>query len=218
MSAPIGETRRVVLYTANERFWHWTQAALIIGLLLTGGALRYPGAFPAGAFAAAVTAHNLLAGLLLVHAVLGLFYFVTTGQIRHYVVERAGLKEGLIKQVVFYAYGMFKGFGHPFQASERRRLNLLQRLSYLGLLNVLLPLQVLTGLALFFAEDLPALVAGLGGFPVLMSVHAVAAWSFLAFLVMHIYLTTTGHTVFEHLGPIVHGEAEVPAEPTEGLS
>ena len=205
---PNAEGQITVLYTAHERFWHWAQAALIFGLLLTGAALRYPSAFGVeAALPAAVLVHNVLAGLLLVHAALGLFYFVTTGNIRHYVLRREGLREGLVKQVVYYGYGIFRGCVHPFTPTRRARLNLLQRLSYLALLNVLLPAQIITGLLIYFASDVPEIVAALGGLPVLMPLHAVVAWSLLAFVVMHVYLTTTGHTPTEHLRTIITGEA-----------
>ena len=39
---------------------------------------------------------------------------------------------------------------------------------------------------------LPA--AELGGLPVLALVHTLVAWAFAAFIVMHVYLTTTGHS------------------------
>ncbi|MBU0550020.1 cytochrome b/b6 domain-containing protein [Myxococcota bacterium] len=198
-------TRKLFLYSAQERFWHWVQAALIFGLLFTGAVIRYPSALSFFNFEISIYVHNVLAFLLFAHALLALFYFFTSGQIKQYKIERSGLVNGLVKQVIYYSYGIFKGAVHPFHPSEEKRLNLLQRMSYLFLLNVLLPLQVISGVLIFFAAELSAWITPIGGLPVLLEVHAGAAWIFFTFIIMHMYLTTTGDTVMQHVMTMVVG-------------
>ena len=50
----------------------------------------------------------------------------------------------------------------------------------------------------------------LGGLHAVATVHVLCAWSFAAFVVMHIYLTTTGRTPLAHLRAMVVGWEEIP--------
>lgn len=202
---------RLELYSAQERFWHWLQALLIFGLLFTGAVVRYPDTFPVFDFKATVYLHNVLAVGMGLHAALALFFFFTSGQIKQYTVERKGFVSGVIKQVVYYSYGIFQGAQHPFHATARRRLNLLQRLTYLGLLNFLLPLQVISGAALLLAQHYPEVVREVGGLPMIVEVHALCAWFFFTFVIVHIYLTTTGTTLFQHVRTMIVGSEWVEA-------
>ena len=61
-------SRRVHLYALYERIWHWLQAVVTIGLLLTGIELHWPGTVHIAGFAWAVSAHNILGFLLLGNA------------------------------------------------------------------------------------------------------------------------------------------------------
>ena len=213
MSAEISQvTKKLILYSPYERLWHWLQTLMVMALLFTGAVIRYPDALSQFDFEMAVHVHNIIAAMLLINAGLALFYFVATGEIRQYTIEKDGFVSGLLKQVLYYGMGIFRGATHPFSPRREKRLNLLQRLSYLMLLNVLLPLQVLSGLALYFADKYPAEIDALGGLPVLAEIHAACAWLFLTFIIMHMYLTTTGHTVLEHVKTMVLGYKELHEE------
>ena len=82
--------QREYIYRAFERFWHWTQAALIIFLGVTGfeihGSLRFFG------FAQAVALHNASAISFLVLIVFAIFWHFTTGEWRQYVPTREHLR------------------------------------------------------------------------------------------------------------------------------
>jgi len=54
--------------------------------------------------------------------------------------------------------------------------------------------------------------AALGGLPLLAPFHSLVAWLFASFIVMHVYLTTTGATPLEAIRGMVTGyeEVEVP--------
>jgi thiosulfate reductase cytochrome b subunit len=81
---------------------------------------------------------------------------------------------------------------HP--TSPRRKLNPLQKITYLALLNIFLPFQILTGLLLWGADRWPQLFDKVGGLWVLAPAHTLGAYLFLAFLIGHLYLATTGTT------------------------
>ena len=92
---------------------------------------------------------------------------------------------------------------------------MLQQVTYLVVLNLVLPLQVATGILMWKAQEWAVLVDRLGGLPAVASVHVVCAWFFAAFIVMHVYLTTTGRTMTTHLRAMVLGWDEIPDEKSE---
>ena len=55
----------------------------------------------------------------------------------------------------------------------------------------------------------PALGEALGGLPVLAPIHTFVAWAFAAFIVMHIYLTTTGETPLSGIKSMITGWEDV---------
>jgi thiosulfate reductase cytochrome b subunit len=89
-------------------------------------------------------------------------------------------------------------------------LNVLQQVTYLGVLNLVLPLQVATGILMWKAQSWAGLVDRLGGLHAVATVHVLCAWIFAAFVVMHVYLTTTGRTPLAHLRAMVLGWEESP--------
>jgi thiosulfate reductase cytochrome b subunit len=92
---------------------------------------------------------------------------------------------------VYYIKGIFKHEPHPFDKTLDRKLNPLQKVAYFGLLNVLLPLQGLTGILMWFVQKVPAIQNALGGLPFLAPFHTLTAWLFATFIIGHVYLTTT---------------------------
>lgn len=202
-------TRRVYIYQAYERFWHWLQMVAIVLLLLTGLVIHRPDLFGAFSFRHMVTIHNVLAALLVLNAALSLFYHLTTGHIRQFIPRPYGFFDNAIVQAKYYIQGIFRGEPHPFEKTPERKMNPLQQATYFGLLNVLLPLQVLTGLLMWGAQKWPQVANALGGLPFLAPLHTIIAWFFAAFIVGHVYLTTTGVTPLESIRGMITGWEEV---------
>ncbi|MGD9253860.1 MAG: cytochrome b/b6 domain-containing protein, partial [Holophagae bacterium] len=200
---------RVKLYTGHERIWHLIQAAAIVFLILTGLEMRdHLGLI---GFEPSVRLHNALGFFLLFNAFLGLFYYVTSGAIRHYISEPREFGMIAMRQVGYYVSGIFKGAPHPVERSARARLNPLQQVTYVAILNVLLPWQILTGFAIWGIEYYPHLGEWFGGLPVLMPLHALGSWLFASFILMHVYLTTTsGRRPISGIEAMVTGWEEMP--------
>lgn len=198
-------TTRIKIYGIYERIWHWLQAALIFLLLITGLEIRFPGQIPLLGFAKAITAHSLLGFVLLGNAFLGLFYYLASGEIRQYLPEPRDFVTLSIRQAHYYVRGMFKGDPHPFERGPLQRLNVLQKTTYLLILNVMLPAQVLTGLLIWSTRYWPYIVDRFGSLGLLANIHSLCAWLFAAFVVMHVYLTTTGPTPLAHLRSMITG-------------
>lgn len=202
---------RIYLYTFHERAWHWAQALVMILLMATGIEIRHPGRVPGLGFDTAVTLHNVLGFALILNAVLGLAYHVFTEEILQFIPQPRGFFDMAVRQAKYYMGGIFRGDPHPIDKDPDNKLNPLQRVTYLLILNVLLPLQLITGLAMWGCYRCPNLSAGIGGPFFLGPLHAALAWVFVAFLVMHIYLATTGHTLTSNIKAMVVGWEELPA-------
>jgi thiosulfate reductase cytochrome b subunit len=201
---------RVRLYPLYERVWHGIQALAVLLLLLTGLEIRDHVRLLG--FESSVRLHEALGFFLLANAFLGLFYFLTSGAIRQYVSEPRDFATLAVRQVAYYLRGIFRGDPHPVERSARARLNPLQKVVYLVILNALLPWQILTGFAIWGLERWPHVEEALGGLPLLLPLHALGSWIFAAFLVMHVYLTTTsGRTWHAGLQAMITGWEEVPA-------
>ena len=201
---------RVRVYTGYERLWHWVQAASVLLLLVTG--LEVAGVVRVLGFARAVTAHEVLGFVLIGHAFLGLFYFLSSGAIRQYVAEPRDFATLAWRQARYYVSGVFRGERHPVERTPEHRLNPLQKATYVMILNVLLPWQVVTGLATWGLERWPRLEATTGGLALWVPLHVAGAWAFAAFLVGHVYLTTTaGPRPLSAIRAMVTGHEDAPA-------
>ncbi len=211
---PAEPEARVYMYGLYERTWHWTMAGSVVFLLLTGFQIHYPRTFNLMAFPTAVLLHNFFAAVLLVNAFLGMFFHLATGEIRQFLPEGAGLWQRLWVQARFYLEGIFVGASHPFVKSRESKLNPLQQFTYAGLLNVLFPFQVVTGLLLWVAGLVPERSLGYGGLAWVAPLHNLGSWLFLSFLVVHLYLTTTGHTLTSNIKAMVTGWDIAEGEPT----
>lgn len=204
-----GTSRSVYMYTAYERFWHWLQALTIIALIVTGLQIHFPGSIRLFGFRAAVHAHTIVAAVVLVNAFLALFYHLAGGQIRQYLPQPHGFFDQAIRQARYYLVGIFRHEPHPFAKVPQRKLNPLQQITYLALLNLLLPLQIATGILMWGAERWPLVDEALGGLGTLAPIHAAGAWLFSAFLIAHLYLTTTGHTPLSNIRAMLTGWDDV---------
>lgn len=197
-------TKQVYMYRFYERLWHWTMAGGIILLALTGLEIHHTGSFTFFGLEYAVAIHNTLAAILVINAFLALFYHLTTGEIRQFFgFNRYFVKEAVV-QAFYYLNGIFKGDPHPIPKSVERKLNPLQQVIYTGLLNILMPFQVITGLLMWGLNKTS-----------LAPVHHLGSWLFLSFLAVHIYLTTTGHSVLSNVRAMITGYDEIEEENNE---
>ena len=209
---------RIYIYSGFQRLWHWTQAVSILALILSGLEVHLPDTLHLMGFRAAVLVHNFFAYVLIINASAGLFYYLATGEIRQLIPELRGLLGDVLAQARYYAWGIFRKEPHPHARARASRLNPLQRLVYLALLNVLLPLQAVSGLMIAMAQAWLDPVHGRGSLGVLAAVHSAGAWLFIAFLIGHLYLITTGTTPAANIKTMLTGwePAGGPASAREG--
>ena len=194
---------KVKVFSRFERFWHWTQAALIFILLFSGFAIH--GFFRPTGFENLVWTHVVAASALIVLWIFAIFWHLTTGNWRHYLPTT----EGLFKVARYYAWGIFRGEDHPYKKRFWHKHNPLQALAYLGLKLFLFPVIWVSGLAYLlygFWSQGPITASSLEWVAV---IHTLFAFLMAAFIIIHIYLLTTGHSFKEHVSPMITGYDEV---------
>ena len=194
---------RIYIFKPFERFWHWSQAALILTLLTTGFEIH--GSYSLLGFETAVDTHRTAAWLLIGLWVFAIFWHVTTGEWRQYIPTTDKVQA----MVRYYLTGIFTDAPHPFRQTRLRKHNPLQRLAYLFILVLVNPLIWITGWLYLFYADWPAL--GLERLPLawVATLHLAGAFVMLAFVIAHVYLITTGHRVTSHLKAMITGWEEV---------
>lgn len=193
---------RIYLFTRFNRFWHWAQAVLVALLTISGFETR--GYYSVFGFREAVVLHGVCAVAFLILMAFAIFWHFTTGAWRQYMPTRNQLGA----QLKFYLSGMFKGEPHPFLKSEISRLNPLQRIVYLKLKLVLIPALVVTGA--FYASHIgvpfsfgPRLTDE--QLTLVANLHVFCAYSMIAFVVIHVYMTTTGKTPLSNIKAMITG-------------
>jgi thiosulfate reductase cytochrome b subunit len=197
---------QVYVYKGFERFWHWSQAALIFFLAFTGYEVH--GSYSFLGFEQAVVYHRLAAWALIVLVAFAAFWHLTTNEWRQYIPTTRMLRA----QAEYYVSGLFRGAPHPTKKTVLSKLNPLQKLTYLSLKLLIVPVLVLSGLLyLFFRYPQRHGIGALNvdGLETIATVHTAGAFVLVAFVIAHVYLVTTGHTLTSNLKAMVTGYEEL---------
>ncbi|MCF8301945.1 MAG: cytochrome b/b6 domain-containing protein [Bacteroidales bacterium] len=201
--------KQVYLYYRFERFWHWAQAILILFLGFTGFEIH--GSLDIFGFEAAVKWHNIAAWAFIVLIVFAIFWHLTTNAWKQYLPTAKNLKA----QMEFYVTGIFRNTPHPTKKTILSKLNPLQRLVYLGLKVLVIPVMVVSGLFYMFyrypqSGDIETI--NISGLENIALVHTLGAFLLVVFVIVHLYLITTGHTVTSNLKAMITGYEEIEEE------
>jgi len=202
--------KQVSIYKAFERFWHWMQAILILFLAVTGfeihGSIKFFG------YQNAVEYHNIAAYSFIVLIIFAIFWHFTTGEWKQYLPTLKNIKA----QFNFYLFGIFKNAPHPTKRTVLSKLNPLQRLVYLGLKILVIPVMMISGL-LYMYYRYPQSggeieVLNINSIEPIAILHTMGAFLLIAFLIAHLYLITTGTTITSNLKAMITGYEEVEEE------
>ncbi len=193
-------------YPLSIRLWHALNAICIIILIATGISMYY--VEPDRTlieFSWAVKIHNI-AGIVLSFSYL--FFFIaniTTGNRKYYKMPLRGIGERLMKQGRYYIVGMFKGEKKPYPITEERKFNPMQKLFYVIIMYVGVPLVIISGFGLLFPDSVVKSLFGVSGVLVTAVVHAAMGFFISLFLVIHIYVSTIGYTRSANFKSIING-------------
>ncbi|MEI7702976.1 MAG: cytochrome b/b6 domain-containing protein [Deltaproteobacteria bacterium] len=202
------EGAREYVFGRYERLWHWTMAASGILLIVTGLQIHGTGTWSLMSLSTAVAVHNAFAVVLILNGFLALFYHLTTAAIRNFLPHPQGFLKGVFEHMTYQARGIFYGESHP-RNEAGQKLNPMQQVTYLALLNVLFPLQIVTGTIIWLVGRHPSVAAAVNGLSWVAPVHNLGAWLFLTFFVLHVYLVSTGRTPTDHLKSMITGYQHV---------
>ena len=210
---PEGE---IYLTATPVRIWHWLNAFGIVTLCITGIQIRFPEyANIFGTYKAAIKLHNIAGVTVSASFILWIFYylFVARSLVKLYVPNLDDIKRGIFNQAFFYFFTYFLGRQNPHVSTLDNKFNAIQKLSYLFIMFLLLPLVICTGILLMNIAPLREWIIMIGGIKFLVDGHYLIACSFFAFLCVHIYMATLGHTPFSHFRQMWTGWEELDTHP-----
>jgi len=203
--------KKVYIYRSFERFWHWMQAIIIFFLAMTGFEIH--GSISFFGYQNAVKYHNIAAYAFIVLIVFAIFWHFSTGEWRQYLPTAKNLKA----QINYYLLGIFSNAPHPTRKTVLSKLNPLQKLVYLALKILVIPTMAISGLLyMFYRYPQNGGIVGmnLGSIKVIALFHTAGAFLLLAFIIVHLYLITTGTTVTSNLKAMITGYEELETEET----
>ena len=218
------------------RIMHWVNAAALVVLLMSGlniftahpalywGRSSYTGHGPLLEFAAGAIPgwlmlpserwlsmarhwHFFFAWVLVLNGLCYLVYSIAT---RHLARDLAptGVELRSIGRSIVDHVRLRRPVGEA-----ARRYNVLQKLAYLGVIFVLVPLVVVMGLAM--SPSLDAALAGwvdlVGGRQSARTLHFVAAWLLVAFVLVHVFETIV-NGLWNHLRSMITGRFRIEAQ------
>ena len=205
----MNKQKKVYVYQGFERFWHWNKALLILLLAFTGFEIH--SSYEFFGFETAVDIHNKAAWGFIILIVFAIFWHFTTGEWKQYIPTTKNLRA----QAEFYLFGIFKNAPHPTKKTLISKLNPLQRLVYLGLKILVIPVMVFSGLLFMFyrypqGDQIAAI--NIDNLEIIALVHTAGAFVLLSFVAVHLYLITTGHTITSNLKAMITGWEELEDE------
>lgn len=196
------KTEKIELYSKFERFWHWTQSVLVILLGVTGFEIH--DSFKLFGYETSVRLHSAAAWAFLILIALAGFWMFISKQYKNFIPTRKNFRA----QVNYYLSGIFKGASHPTKKTKLDKLNPLQRLVYLGLIILVFPVQLISGF-LYMYYHYPNRPFELAGLEAVAVIHVLGAFLLVVFLIVHLYLITTGHTPLTNLKAMITGFEKV---------
>jgi len=203
--------RKIYVHPLPIRIWHWLNAFGFITLILTGVQIRYLDLVDVLSFKTAVAVHNAVGWILVGNFFVWLIFYLFTDKIRVYHPELSPVKHfrASFRQLRYYGYGIFKGDPNPHHLSAYHKFNALQSMTYQIIMLLLVPLQFLTGVLLWDLKRFSAIVDLFGGVRVVDTVHVLLFIFFTAFIFIHPYLASLGHTATAHFKAMITGYEEV---------
>ncbi|RLB00883.1 MAG: cytochrome b [Deltaproteobacteria bacterium] len=198
---------RELLHPLWIRLCHWVHGISIVMLILTGLQIRFPDVFVIFPnLKRAVSLHNFFGFVVLFTFFAWFAYYAAKRTlVKQYVPSKDEIILGMPFYANYYFIRYFLGDPHPFEPTPEVKFNPLQKTTYFGIMFIMVPLQVITGLLLWDIKTFRPIIEAVGGVRVVDALHIILAYVFCAFLLVHLYLATLGHTFFSHFKAMIVG-------------
>jgi thiosulfate reductase cytochrome b subunit len=144
--------------------------------------------------------HFFFAWLFVFNGLAYVCYLLASGHLRRDLLPDAADLRGIGPSIVDHLK-----FKHP-QGEAAKRYNVLQKLAYLAVIFVLLPLVVLMGMAMSPMLDavLSGWVSWFGGRQSARTIHFIVAWLLVAFVLIHVFEVVISG-LWNHLRSMITG-------------
>lgn len=197
---------RIYLYPLVIRLWHACNALLILTLIFTGASLQYSDIeYPLMRFDLAVNIHNIAGVLLTLSYIWFIIANILSKNVKHYYVNLKGFFDRVLKQTIYYSWGMFRGQTPPFPITVDNKFNPLQRFIYVTIMYWVLPAILITGWGLLFPGIVLKKFFGVGGVFITDLIHVILAFFVSFFLIIHVYFCTIGATFYKNFQSMING-------------
>ncbi|MCE5330322.1 cytochrome b/b6 domain-containing protein [bacterium] len=199
----IGNATFIYKHTIATRIVHGLHIISMIMLILTGFYIYAPATFrifPNMDIARYL--HFIFMYLIGWTMIYKTYYLIVTGEIKELVFRWRDLLEfpSLIKH---YTYDIFVGIPEK-NTGVYHKYNCGQRLVY-SMWPILLLIQGITGIAMYFTTRWAAFSNLFGGIQNLKFIHFIICWLFLVTVVAHAYLGSTGPKVLDFYKSVITG-------------
>jgi thiosulfate reductase cytochrome b subunit len=196
------------VHPAPVRIWHWVNAIGFVFLVITGLQIRFADTLSIFPLEHAIRIHNYVGFVVIGAYGLWVSYYFGTMKIKIYFPNLRTFVPDAIRQIQYYGNGIFKGDPNPHHMTPDHKFNALQQKAYLGIMFIFLPAQMITGLFLWRVKNFENYIALLGGIKIIDTVHVLLFFFFTAFMIVHFYLATLGHTPTAHFKAMFTGYEE----------
>ncbi len=187
-------------HTLITRILHLIHMVSMIVLILTGFYIYAPLSFNVlPSMDIARFLHFIFMYLIVATLIFKFYYVFVIGEIHNLLFTWNDLKQ-LPRVIQYYVFGIFT---RKIRKKEGK-YNAGQKLLYTAW-PLLLILQALTGFAMYFPEFFADFNVYFGGVENCRAWHAIAAWLFTITTVVHVYLGTTGTTLWSFYKSMVTG-------------
>ncbi len=180
------------LYPRWIRLWHLLNAVICLLMIITGIVMQYTEQVM---YPSRVVRVHITGGILLcISYVLFVIGNLVSSNRKHYRIRFKGLMGRIGKQVHYYTIGLFKGDNNPFTVTGEEKFNPLQKIFYVIIMYLFVPLVIITGWDMMFPGFFPTIIIGSMGLILSDVIHIISGFIISLFMVIHIYLCTLGPT------------------------
>jgi len=202
------DEKLMYVHPAPVRVWHWVNAVGFVILIITGIQIRFAEMVDWFSLEEAIQLHNYVGFVVIAAYGLWVSYYFGTMKIKLYFPNPRAFVPNAIKQIKYYGSGIFKGEPNPHHMTPDNKFNVLQKNAYLGIMFVFLPAQMITGLFLWRVKRFENYIELIGGIKIVSTIHVLLFFFFTAFIFVHVYLATLGHTPLAHFKAMFTGFEE----------
>ena len=196
------------LYPLWVRLWHIVNAIVILILIYTGIRIFFLSRGSTNLIlkeGGVVTWHNMASKILVISYIGFILGNIFTDNGKHYRIRWKTFFKDLSKQIRYNMYGMYRNEKQPFPPTFESKFNPLQKITYIKIMFVALPLLIISGIGLMIPEENILRLFSRSGLIIIDVLHIILGIVVTLFLLIHIYLATIGYRPSTGLNGIITG-------------